>query len=126
MLERKFPGVKVVQGDAYNIVETLGDEVLGQPVAAIVSSLPLLNRPEPDRMSLLREAFELLDPRGNFIQFTYGMVSPVPRRSKNGLGVAFQTQASAPVWMNLPPARVFSYRPLGDVVALRDDGRTRS
>lgn len=125
MLERKFPGVKVVQGDAYNIVRTLGAEILDRPVAAVVSSLPLLNRPEHDRIGLVREAFELLDPRGNFIQFTYGMVSPIPRRSKNGQSVAFSAQASAPVWMNLPPARVFSYRPAGEVVALRKDGPHR-
>ncbi len=118
MLERKFPGVKVVQGDAYHIEDTLGELATAEPAAAIVSSLPLLNRPEADRLGLLREAFELMDPRGNFIQFTYGMVSPVPRRSKSAHGVAFQASASAPVWMNLPPARVWCYRPAVEVVAL--------
>ena len=121
LLEHKFPGVTVVQGDAYNIVATLGDLALAEPVAAIVSSLPLLNRPEADRISLLREAFELMDPRGNFIQFTYGMVSPVPRHIKSGEPLAFSASASAPVWMNLPPARVWCYRPAGDVVALRKE-----
>jgi phosphatidylethanolamine/phosphatidyl-N-methylethanolamine N-methyltransferase len=120
LLERKFPGVKVVQGDAYNIVDTLGSFVTAAPVAAVVSSLPLLNRPETDRLNLLREAFELLDPRGHFIQFTYGMVSPIPRRSKNGQGVSFHAHASAPVWLNLPPARVWSYRAAGEVVHLSD------
>lgn len=117
LLEKKFPGVRVVQGDAYNIVETLGELTPQEPVAAVVSSLPLLNRPESDRLKLLREAFGLLDPRGQFIQFTYGMVSPVPR-SKNGQGVSFSATASPPVWLNLPPARVWCYHPTADVVQL--------
>lgn len=121
LLERKFPGVKVVHGDAYNIVDTLGPLATMQPLAAVVSSLPLLNRPEADRLALLREAFELLDPRGNFIQFTYGMVSPVPRRSRSGHGVAFTATASAPVWLNLPPARVWSYRPAKEAPAHESD-----
>lgn len=118
LLERKFPGVKVVQGDAYNIVATLGELATAEPVAAIVSSLPLLNRPESDRLDLLREAFALMDPRGNFVQFTYGMVSPIPRRAPNSHGVAFAATASAPVWLNLPPARVWCYRPVGEVLSI--------
>lgn len=121
MLKRKFPGVKVIQGDAYHIAETLGELATAEPAASIVSSLPLLNRPEADRVGLLREAFELMDPRGNFIQFTYGMVSPVPRRTKSGENVAFTANASAPVWLNLPPARVWCYHPPGDVVALDEE-----
>ena len=52
LLERRFPGVRVVQGDAYNLRDTLAG-VLDAPAAAVVSSLPLLNRPDPDRVALL-------------------------------------------------------------------------
>lgn len=108
LLERRFPGVRVVQGDAYNLSETLAG-VLDQPAAAIVSSLPLLNRPEEDRLALLRDAFALLSPSGVFVQFTYGMISPIPRRGAEG--TYFTAEASQPVWLNLPPARVWCYRP---------------
>ncbi len=108
LLERRFPGVHVVQGDAYNLSKTLAG-VLDSPAAAIVSSLPLLNRPEPDRIALLADAFGLLGPNGVFVQFTYGMVSPMPRRAAQT--VSFTAEASQPVWLNLPPARVWCYRP---------------
>ncbi len=108
LLERRFPGVRVVQGDAYNLSDTLAG-ILDQPAAAVVSSLPLLNKPEPDRISLLSDAFNLLSPNGVFVQFTYGMISPIPRRGSESL--SFTSEASQPVWLNLPPARVWCYRP---------------
>ena len=111
LLERRFPGATVIQGDAYHLGATL-DGLLDDPVAAVVSSLPLLNRPEPDRCALLRDAFGMLGAGGRFVQFTYGMVSPIPRRPKNGIApVAFDSEASQPVWLNIPPARVWIYKP---------------
>ena len=108
LLERRFPGVRVIQGDAYALATTLAGH-LEAPAAAVVSSLPLLNRPDHDRIRLLGEAFGLMHPDGTFVQFTYGMVSPVPRPKRDG-ALLFSTEASPPVWLNLPPARVFAYR----------------
>lgn len=118
LLERRFPGCIVVQGDAYRLADTLRN-VLEEPAAAVVSSLPLLNRPDPERVTLLREAFELMQPDGCFIQFTYGMMSPIPRKPKQGPVLAFAAEASAPVWLNLPPARVWIYRPARGLAAVR-------
>ena len=42
LLGQKFPGVHVVQGDAYNLKDTLAG-VLKEPAAAFVSGLPLFN-----------------------------------------------------------------------------------
>ncbi len=116
LLERRFPGVRVVQGDAYNLRDTLAG-VLDAPAAAVVSSLPLLNRPDPDRVALLADAFDLLSPTGVFVQFTYGMLSPIPRRAAGG--VSYTAEASQPVWLNLPPARVWCYRPASAPVPRR-------
>lgn len=107
LLGRRFPGVLIVRGDAYNLVESLRP-VLDVPAAAIVSSLPLLMKPEPARLALLAEAFDLLAPDGCFIQFTYGPLSPMPRDKR--AGPAFHAEVSPPVWLNLPPARVWVYR----------------
>lgn len=114
LLQRRFPGVRVVQGDAYRLAATLRT-FLDAPAAAIVSSLPLLTKPESQRLILLDEAFSLMDPQGAFIQFTYGVGSPMPRKLKEP---AFQAEVSPPVWLNLPPARVWIYRqrPLADAV----------
>lgn len=104
MLTTRFPGVRVVQGDAYRIRRTLQDVCAGQ-LAAIISSLPLINRPEADRLRLVHEAFSLLHPEGVFVQFTYSPVSPVPLK-----GQLIEGTGSRRIWKNLPPARVWTYR----------------
>lgn len=124
LLERRFPGVRVVQGDAYNLGETLAG-VIEEPVCAVVSSLPLLNKPEADRLALLTDAFGMLDPAGVFVQFTYGMMSPIPKRMAGAAAPAFSAQASQPVWLNLPPARVWCYRPSLDDILVKRDGAGR-
>ena len=110
LLARRFPHCRIVQGDAYHLSETLAG-LLEEPAAAVVSSLPLLTRPDADRVDLLNDAFSLMGPEGRFIQFTYGMVSPIPRRTKQGVSNGFNAEPSPPVWLNLPPARVWVYRP---------------
>jgi phosphatidylethanolamine/phosphatidyl-N-methylethanolamine N-methyltransferase len=107
LLKRRFPGVHVIKGDAYHLSQTLRDR-LRRPPAAIVSSLPLLLKPETQRLALLADAFDCMRPDGCFVQFTYGRVSPVPRDKASALD--FHVEASPPVWLNLPPARVWIYR----------------
>ena len=109
LLKRRFPRATVVQGDAYDLPTTL-DGVLDAPAAAVVSSLPLLMKPDPQRLSLLRDAFALMAPGGRFVQFTYGMISPIPRKARGVDPVPFVAEASPAVWLNLPPARVFAYQ----------------
>lgn len=110
LLRQRYPGVTVVQGDAYGLKKTLDGKLSG-PVAAVVSSLPLLNRPEPDRLQLLDQAFEMMTPGGVFIQFTYGLFSPMPLK-RHPERSAYAAEA-APVWLNIPPARVWRYRRAG-------------
>ncbi|MGI8568862.1 MAG: class I SAM-dependent methyltransferase [Methylocella sp.] len=107
LLQRRFPGVHVIKGDAYQLWRTLRGR-LRRPAAAIVSSLPLLLKPEGQRLALLAGAFDCMNPDGCFVQFTYGRVSPVPRDKASALD--FHAEASPLVWLNLPPARVWIYR----------------
>ncbi len=104
LLQRRFPGVRVVQCDAYRLRQTL-DGLLDEQPGTIVSSLPLLTKPEQQRAALLREGLDLMGPSGRFIQFTYGLGSPVPC-----LDTAIRADVSPLVWLNLPPARVWIYR----------------
>jgi phosphatidylethanolamine/phosphatidyl-N-methylethanolamine N-methyltransferase len=110
LLGARFPGVRIVRGDAYQLAATLREH-LDAPPAAIVSSLPLLMKPEPMRAALLEEAFGLMVPGGIFVQFTYGLTSPVPRNR------AFAAEASPRIWRNFPPARVWIYRRAGSAGA---------
>lgn len=106
LLGERFPGVRVLQGDAYALRRTLAG-LPDRPIRAIVSSLPLLNQPPARRATLIDEAFALMAPGGVFVQFTYGMTSPVPLVAGAG---RFSSHATAPIWLNMPPARVWTYR----------------
>jgi len=104
LLRERFPGVHFVEGDAYAIRTTLGD-VATNPLAAIVSSLPLFTKPPAERLGLLNEALDLLAPGAPFIQFSYALVPPVPEDAGD-----FEIVRSNWILMNLPPARVWTYR----------------
>ena len=118
LLARRFPRLRVIQGDAYDLNKTL-EGIVDGPVAAIVSSLPLLTRPDPQRLALLRDAFSFMVPAGRFIQFTYGMLSPIPRKAKGIETLPFLAHASPAVWLNLPPARVFVYQAATEAEVIR-------
>ncbi len=112
LLAERYPGVKIVQGDAYGLKATLQGHLEGK-IATVISSLPLLMRPERDRIELLHQAFELMGPDGLFIQFTYGLaVSPMPIHA-HGVGGAYVGKGSGPILLNIPPARVWRYRRAG-------------
>jgi len=106
LLAQRFAPARVVQGDAYDLPKTLA-AFSGQPVVAVVSSLPLLNQPPMRRVKLIEDAFALMGPQGLMVQFTYGVASPIPREA---CAQRFSAHCTAPIWRNLPPARVWTYR----------------
>jgi phosphatidylethanolamine/phosphatidyl-N-methylethanolamine N-methyltransferase len=106
LLARRFAPAAIVEGDAYDLPRTLAP-FAGQPIAAIVSSLPLLNQPPPRREKLIGDAFALMGHSGAFVQFTYGLKSPIPREFCAGRYAAVR---SRPILLNLPPAFVWTYR----------------
>jgi phosphatidylethanolamine/phosphatidyl-N-methylethanolamine N-methyltransferase len=105
LLRQRFPRATIVEGDAYALSTTLQGH-LGEKAAAVVSSLPLFNRPPSERTALVEDAFRtVLKPGAPFIQFTYAVISPVPRK-----GAGLKSQVSDWVLRNIPPARVWVYR----------------
>jgi phosphatidylethanolamine/phosphatidyl-N-methylethanolamine N-methyltransferase len=104
LLRTRYPEATVIQGDAYGIRRLLGGLVRDQ-AAAIISGLPLMTKPLKTRVRLLSDALHLLVPGAPFVQFTYAVMSPIPRKPA---GVT--AEASERIWMNLPPARVWVYR----------------
>jgi phosphatidylethanolamine/phosphatidyl-N-methylethanolamine N-methyltransferase len=110
LLRSRYPEATVVQGDAYRLKHLLGS-LLREPAAAVVSGLPLFTRPMRSRLRLISDAFGLLQPRAPFIQFTYAVVSPIPR-TLPGL----HARATQRIWRNLPPAQVWVYRKDGTQV----------
>jgi phosphatidylethanolamine/phosphatidyl-N-methylethanolamine N-methyltransferase len=104
LLRKRFPGVTVIEGDGYALADTLGD-ITDKPLAAVISSLPLMTRPMPVRLRALVSALRLLRQGAPFVQFTYAMTAPIPPRPNR-----YTITASPRIWMNLPPARVWVYR----------------
>jgi phosphatidylethanolamine/phosphatidyl-N-methylethanolamine N-methyltransferase len=103
-LRRKFPAITVVQGDARHLDREL--KALGiQRVAAVVSGLPLMAMPKRIQREILDACFKVLEPGAPYIQFTYSLFSPLPRREfgLNGRPVARVIQ-------NVPPASIWVYR----------------
>jgi phosphatidylethanolamine/phosphatidyl-N-methylethanolamine N-methyltransferase len=99
LLRARFAGLEVIEGDATDAarIGTMG------PFSAIISSLPLLNFPNHERLSFVEEMLRLLPPRAPFVQYSYGVKPPLPRSANVRVTLA------AKVWRNLPPARVWLF-----------------
>jgi len=104
LLRRRFPGATVIKGDAYTLGKTLAG-IVKEPLAAVVSGLPLMTRPLTNRVRLLKTAIRLLRHGAPFVQFTYGTTAPIPSRQRR-----YRITSSPRIWLNLPPARVWVYR----------------
>lgn len=104
LLGQRFPGIRVVQGDAYRLGDSLPAD-LDRPFSAVVSGLPLLMRPPAERQALIEAALDRMRPGGPFIQFSYSLMAPVP-----AVPGRFTVDRSRWVMLNLPPARVWLYR----------------
>jgi len=101
LLRARFPGVRIIRGDAFDLARTLGP---AQTFGAVLSGLPLLNFPREARAHLLEQIFARLKPGAPFVQFSYGVKPPVPAPE----GASVTRAAFIP--FNIPPARVWVYR----------------
>jgi len=103
LLAERFPGLRVLRGDAAQLVSLLRPLGIAS-VSAIVSSLPLLSMPKRLRHRIVQQSFALLGERGSLVQFTYGIASPLPARE-----FAVAGRVTARVWRNFPPAFVWRF-----------------
>ena len=104
ILRDRFAGTTVMQGDAYDF-QAIRQTHINEPLAAVVSSLPLFTKPKAMRRRLIDMCLDALAPGCPFIQFSYALVPPVPVEDGN-----FTIETSNWVIGNLPPARVWVYR----------------
>jgi len=104
LLRTRYPAATVVQGDAYRLRRLL-ESIAREPAAAIVSGLPLVTKPVRTRLRLISDALALLELGAPFVQFTYAMVTPIPKAL-----AGIKAEASGLIWLNVPPARVWVYR----------------
>jgi phosphatidylethanolamine/phosphatidyl-N-methylethanolamine N-methyltransferase len=107
ILRVKFPGVRVLCADAGDLDRLLAGAGIAN-VKTVVSSLPLLSLDKADCRRILQAAFNVLDPHGELLQFTYGPASPVSPGMRALLGIEGKREEW--VFTNLPPAAVWRYR----------------
>ena len=99
-LRQRFPQLRVIQGDAAQLGQLLGQDRT-KKIASIVSSLPLRSL-HPATTRAISQQFEtLLDAGGLLVQFTYDL-----RGTRTRWLPRFRRLSSKIVWGNLPPARV--------------------
>lgn len=102
LLREKFPRAQIITGDAWRLDELLrGRREPIESVGAVFSSLPLLNFPPEKAEALAQKISSVLQPQGNWVQYSYHLGKKQARGSSS-----FQLHASKIVWLNLPPARV--------------------
>lgn len=106
-LRRNFAGVNVIQGDAFDLDRTLGEEAKLKFDCAI-SAVPLLNFPTIRRVQYINGLLDRLPVGRPVIQITYGPLSPVPARRGEYTVEHFDF-----VIRNIPPAQLWVYRRLG-------------
>jgi phosphatidylethanolamine/phosphatidyl-N-methylethanolamine N-methyltransferase len=106
LMRERFPELRVVEGDAFDLNRTLPPEESGQ-LSATVSGLPLLNFPPEKRRALVASALARMSPGLPFVQFSYGFTAPVPADPEIGV------EQTGLVFANLPPARIWVYRRAG-------------
>ncbi len=106
-LRRHFPGPRIIEGDAVRLPRLLADNGIA-PVAAVVSSLPLLSLPAEIVKGIVEGVFEALPRGAALVQFTYGPTPPVPRGLRQNLRLV--GVRGHRIWRNVPPAVVWTFR----------------
>ncbi|MGW8368104.1 MAG: class I SAM-dependent methyltransferase [Gammaproteobacteria bacterium] len=103
LLERDFPKLAVVRGDATRPQAML--EHRRGTIDFVISGLPLVLFSRQQKERLLQRSFELLCDNGALYQFTYGGRCPVDRRELDRLGLAARCVGF--VIRNVPPAFIY-------------------
>jgi phosphatidylethanolamine/phosphatidyl-N-methylethanolamine N-methyltransferase len=106
LLRDKFPRAQIINGDAWQLDHLLRSrrEPI-ESVGAVISSLPLLNFPHEEAEALTQKIRAVLEPDGNWVQYSYHLGKKQVRGA-----TTFKLRASKIVWFNFPPARVSVFK----------------
>ncbi|MDO6965605.1 phospholipid N-methyltransferase PmtA [Rhizobium alvei] len=103
-LRERFPGVQFIEGDAFNLAETLKD-FEGEQFDCVISGIPLLNFPMSKRVELIEDLLERIPVGRPVVQFSYGPASPVVAKPDS-----YQISHFDFIMRNIPPAQIWHYR----------------
>ncbi|MBY5618527.1 methyltransferase domain-containing protein [Rhizobium leguminosarum] len=103
-LQRTYPGVHFINGDAFDIQATLGN-FSRLTFDSVVSGIPLLNFPMAKRISLLESLLDRLPAGRPMVQISYGAISPIAANPDR-----YHIQHFDFVMRNIPPAQLWIYK----------------
>ena len=106
-LRRHFTEPTIIEGDAARLPRLLAEHGTA-PIAAVVSSLPLLSLPTDIVNGIVNGVFEALPRGAALVQFTYGPKPPVPHALRRRLQL--HGVRGKRIWRNVPPAVVWTFR----------------
>ncbi len=105
-LRNRFPGVRVVHGDATRLAEIVAEQNIDH-VSTVVSGLPMVNMPLEFQQAIVTESFKAMKPGGFMLQYSYSPIRPIPAKK---LGV--KAKMVRYVIRNVPPATVWRFEAL--------------
>ncbi len=103
-LERRFPGVRVICGDACDTDRLLAATGI-ERLATVVSSLPIKWFPRAGQRAVLEACFRRLGPEGSFVQLTNALASPLPTAELDLAGKEVMR-----IWAHFLPTQIWCYR----------------
>ncbi len=103
-LRALYPQVNVIEGDAFNLADTLGDQ-RDTLFDCVISAVPLLNIPVGRRIAYLHDLLGRIPAGRPVMQITYGPLSPIPAGRGDYTVKHFDF-----VMRNIPPAHLWVYR----------------
>jgi phosphatidylethanolamine/phosphatidyl-N-methylethanolamine N-methyltransferase len=103
-LRRNHPKLNVIQGDAFDLDRTLGED-RGLTFDCVISGVPLLNFPVEQRVRYLEDLLSRIPPGRPVVQLTYGPLSPIPAGKGDYTVKHFDF-----VIRNIPPTQLWIYR----------------
>lgn len=101
-LARRFPGLRVIAGDACDLAALLADAGIEQ-LAAVVSSLPIKWFQRDAQRRIIDACFDRLGD-GALLQLTNALVSPIPARDLGLVGTEVVR-----VWAHFLPVQIWRY-----------------
>lgn len=107
-LRNRFPGVRVVHGDATRLSEIVAEQQIDH-VSTVVSGLPIVNMSFDFQRAIITESFKSMKPGGFMLQYSYSPIRPIPAKR---LGV--KAEVVRFVLRNVPPATVWRFKALQD------------
>jgi phospholipid N-methyltransferase len=91
--------------DALHLNEIVNDNTI---ISDIISGLPIRSMDKKTSNKILVKAFDLLKENGNFIQFTYGLKSPINKELLDENNMVLSRKKV--IYRNIPPATIYIYK----------------